>query len=321
MKAPLKKVAPEGGEKNGPAIDARHQEAHDIVMGRVEIDTTRIPEFITKIEDYEKYAASIFSYDEAIAAREKKAELKELAKKIEKQKAVHAHLKEKVAVEEAYLTEFSEFQQRWEKKLKKFEEKVEESRREMVDQQKAQMQQALNRIDEKFSEELKDTNNNILNLQRIEATLAKQKNYEEASSTRKHWMKEKEGLALRQQLEVEKKKNDLMAEYELKSKKEVEDFIEKINRMRVNLENERKKELDELIAKYDKIKTQLKTVQESETKKLVNSGKYTGKDLDETQIEQEKKAHVKPKTAKDLLETKKKVLMKKITRLNATNEK
>lgn len=319
MKVPLKKKK-EGGETRAQALDPRHEEAHNIVMGRVEIDTERISDYIRAIEEYEKYAVSIFSYDEAIAAREKKNELKELAKKIEKQKAVHSHLKEKVAVEEAYLTEFNEFQQRWEKKLQKFEEKVEESRKEMVEQQKVQMQQAMNKIDEKFAEDLKETNNAILNLQKIEATLAKQKRYEEASATRKQWMKEKEGLGIRQQLELEKKKNDLMADYEGKGKKEVEDFIEKINRMRVNLENERKKELDDLVSKYEKIKTQLKVVQDSESKKLENVGVYKGKDLDETQVEGIKGAR-RPKSAHDLLETKKKVLLKKIHRLNLEEKK
>lgn len=182
-----------------------------------------------------------------------------------------------------------------------------------------QLQQAINRIDEKFAEELKETNNNILNLQKVELNLAKQKKYEEAAETRRQWNKEKEMLAARQQLEIEKKKNDLMADYEQKSKKEVDDFIEKINRMRVNLENERKKELDELISKYEKIKTQLKLVQESEQKKLENKGVYLGKDIDETQINIQGK--VRPKTGADLIQTKKKVLMKKLGNLNSVREK
>lgn len=318
MKVPLKKKKPEATKGTGAAIEPRHEEAHNIVMGRVEIDTARINEYLFAIEEYEKYAVSIFSYDEAIAAREKKAELKDLAKRIEKQKAVHAHLKEKVSVEEAYLTEFNEFQQRWERKLQKFEEKVDESRREMVEQQKNQMKTAMNRIEEKFAEDLKDTNNTILNLQKVEASLAKQKRYEEASATRKQWIKEKEALGIRQQLEIEKKKNDLMSDYEAKGKKEVEDFIEKINRMRINLENERKKELDELVAKYEKIKTQLKIVQDSEAKRMETMGKFLAKELDETQIEAVKGAK-RPKTGADLLETKKKVLLKKIKRLD-TNE-
>ena len=38
-----------------------------------------------------------------------------------------------------------------------------------------------------------------------------------------------------------------MNEYELRNKKEVDEFVDKINEMRVNLENERQKEWDELV--------------------------------------------------------------------------
>ena len=61
-------------------------------------------------------------------AKHKRDELKQLAVKVEKEKAVNLHLKEKIDVEEAYLKEFNDFQNKWEKKLEKFEEKVEESR-------------------------------------------------------------------------------------------------------------------------------------------------------------------------------------------------
>jgi len=46
-----------------------------------------------------------------------------------------------------------------------------------------------------------------------------------------------------------------MNEYEYRNKKEIDEFVDKINEMRVNLENERKKELDRLSAKYDKLKS------------------------------------------------------------------
>lgn len=48
-------------------------------------------------------------------------------------------------------------------------------------------------------------------------------------------------------MKIDKKKNKLMNEYELRNKKEIDEFVDKINEMRVNLENERKKELDKLM--------------------------------------------------------------------------
>lgn len=55
-------------------------------------------------------------------------------------------------------------------------------------------------------------------------------------------------------MEIDKKKNQLMNEYEIRNKKEIDEFVTKINEMRINLENERQKELDALSVKYERIK-------------------------------------------------------------------
>jgi len=58
-------------------------------------------------------------------------------------------------------------------------------------------------------------------------------------------------------MEIDKKKNQLMNEYEIRNKKEIDEFVTKINEMRINLEKERQKELDSLTIKYERIKNQL----------------------------------------------------------------
>lgn len=160
-------------------------------------------------------------------------------------------------IEEAYLNEYNDFQAKWNKKLAKFEKKVEESRKEMVAHQKTQLEEATAAIEEKYAIKAKESNNVILNMQKIEKAQAKQKNYIEAQRTKEAWQKEKESLAVKQKQAIEAKKLEMMAEYELKNKKEVDEFIERINDMRVNLENERRRKLDALLLKYDKIKSQL----------------------------------------------------------------
>ena len=101
---------------------------------------------------------------------------------------------------------------------------------------------------------MKEFNNEILNLQKIEKSLAKQKKYIEAQKKREEWQKAQENLAIEQRMKIDQKKNKLINQYELRNKKEIDEFVDKINEMRVNLENERKKELDKLMTKYDRIK-------------------------------------------------------------------
>jgi hypothetical protein len=88
---------------------------------------------------------------EAEVAKKTKVEVQSLVLKVEKAKAFNAHLKEKIDVEQSYLKEFNDFQIKWERKLNKFEEKVEESRLEMLEHQKYQLKEHLNRIEEKFA--------------------------------------------------------------------------------------------------------------------------------------------------------------------------
>lgn len=85
--------------------------------------------------------------------------------------------------------------------------------------------------------------------------------------------------------------------------------------MRVDLENERRAELDRLIAKYEKIKRQLKQIQDSESIRV-----------DRPLLKADtlmKLARSKDKVAKSgsgLLQSKKKVLMNKIKKLDNLRE-
>lgn len=249
-------------------------------------------------------------------AKHKKEELKKITIKVKKERTQNAHLKEKVEIEEAYLNEFNDFQAKWTKKLSKFEKKVEESRKEMVSHQKTQLEEASAAIEEKYALKAKESNNVILNMMKIERAQAKQKNYIEAQRTKEAWQKEKESLALKQKQMIEAKKLEILAEYEMKNKKEIDEFIERINDMRINLENERQRELDGLLLKYDKIKNQLKMVQDSEAKRIENVQGYRTRDLNETHLNTTE-SFVKIDRAEDPLETKRKLIMKKINRLNA----
>ena len=63
---------------------------------------------------------------------------------------------------------------------------------------------------------------------------------------------------------MERKKNDLINDFELRNKKEIELFISRINDMRLNLEKERKVELEKLQEKFGKIKIDLQSIHKSE---------------------------------------------------------
>ena len=319
IKVPLKKNTPVVVKKGIPkTVNGVQISAYDIILGNVEIDTEQIPAYLDILTDYEKECAEDGRYIEAEMAKHKKEEMKKIVIKVKKEKTQNAHLKEKVEIEEAYLNEFNDFQNKWNKKLEKFEGKVEESRKDMLAHQKNQLEEAVALLEERSAMKAKDNNKVILEMQLVEKTLAKQRNYIEAQKTKESWQKEKESLAIKQKQNLENKKNELLSEYEIRNKREIEEFVERINDMRISLENERQRELDSLCLKYDKVKTQLKTVQESEAKRIESNIGYRSRDLNETHLNTTE-SFVKIERNENQLDTKRKLIMKKINRLNGAN--
>lgn len=107
-----------------------------------------------------------------------------------------------------------------------------------------------------------------------------------------------------------------MNEYEIRNKKEIDEFVTKINEMRINLENERQKELDALSVKYERIKGQLESLQRSEAKRIENMRGFKVTDMDDTMLNDNKSYIDKAEVNKSYVDSKKKVLMNKIKKLN-----
>ena len=319
IKVPLRKVKKTKKLKTPNRLEASVS-PYDIILGKIELESRHIPDYVQILKAYEKECCADSRYIEAEMAKHKIDELKGLAWKVEKEKALNQHLKEKVEVEEAYLKEFNDFTLKWERKLRSFEEKVEKLRVDMVRHQKNQLEEALARVEEKYINEMRDTNNVILQLQVEEKKLAKQRKYIEAQKRREYWQQEKEKLAKKQKLEMERKKNDLINDFELRNKKEIELFISRINDMRLNLEKERKVELEKLQEKFGKIKNDLQSIHKSEKKRIENREKAKRIDLTKTGTlpEDESNANVGTQLPNNtLMSKKKKLLMKRINRLKA----
>lgn len=108
-----------------------------------------------------------------------------------------------------------------------------------------------------------------------------------------------------------------MNEYEVRNKKEIDEFVNKINEMRINLEKERQKELDELTLKYERIKNQLESLQKSETKRIDNMNGFKVTDMNDTMMNDNTKSFVSKTDAnKSYVDSKKKVIMNRIKKLN-----
>lgn len=152
--------------------------------------------------------------------------------------------------------------------------------------------------------------NDVLNLQKIEVTLAKQKQYIEAQNTRIRWQQLIKENYEQLKNKAEQERIVRIEDFEKSQVKEEEDFKIKIEQLREDQIKIRKAELEKLISKYDKLKKDLQNVHTSENKAVE-------KDLpivlhDGVVMNQDTKAQASSISLND----KKRYLMQKINRLD-----
>ena len=334
MKVPLKKPSP--SIKNNKSIKTKQglkfdkikvgcnisskledslPTAFDIILGKVTVRPESIDDFTKILRKYEKECCQQSRYVEAEMAKHKIEEISKAVKKFKVEKATNDHLKERLEVEEALMAEVSNFKDKWRRKQLKFEAKIEENQKEMKNHHYKQLEEAKSKVEERFLAYSKESNKKISNLQKIEKACAQQRAYIEAQKAREEWLLEKEKLASQIKEETEKRKTELIAEFELRSKREIEEFVLRVNDMRVALEAERQGELDNLLSKYERVKSQLSSIQLSELKRLRKLKDFNSVSLNDSQsIIQTTRGLGNRKDS--VIESKKKVLMKQINKLN-----
>ena len=90
-------------------------------------------------------------------------------------------------VEEAYIQEFNNFNKFWENKMVEFDENSKKIEIEFVEKQKQKYNDFIEKLHGNDKSNKNCITNDVLNLQKIEQTLARQKNYIEAQRTRIEW--------------------------------------------------------------------------------------------------------------------------------------
>lgn len=211
-------------------------------------------------------------------------------------------------MEEAYIKEFNSFNTFWEKKEKEFEANSRRIEGEFMEKQKTKYDQFIERIGRDSHIKKNCITHDVLNLQRIELALAKQKKYIEAQNTRLEWQDLiKKNFSLFK-TKAEQQKVTLIEDFEKKQKAEVVEFQKRLEELREDQIRIRKSELEKLIYKYDKLKKELDGIHSSERKALE-------KDLPIMLNDGNVLMSAKP-VANKTISDKKKFLMQKINRLD-----
>ena len=211
-------------------------------------------------------------------------------------------------MEEAYVKEFNSFNNFWEKKEREFEVNAKRIEQEFMEKQKSKYDRFIEKISRDTHIKKNCITHEVLNLQRIELALAKQKKYIEAQNTRIEWQELiKKNFSLFK-TKAEQQKVTLIEDFEKKQKAEVVEFQKRLEELKQDQVRIRKSELEKLIYKYDKLKKELDSIHASERKALE-------KDMPILLTDGNVLASTKTPTKKTISE-KKKFLMQKINRLD-----
>ena len=236
-------------------------------------EDSAVQDFLDILEEHRKNCERQGKYVEAEIAKNRLDELN-LHEENRRREAMRSRqIAERLGVEEAHMLEFQQFNQIWDKKMAEYEHHAEELIEAMKDRHSSELREfqrklMAKQIRPKFSKDL-------LNLRKIQDTLAKQKDYAEA-----HKMKLK-GDAL-EAWELEKwhsqRQQDLLgreAKFKIAKQSELLALQKRIQTGREEQKKQRHLDLERLLQRYQNVKAELdaqQTLERIRMEKFVQSG-------------------------------------------------
>jgi len=241
-------------------------------------EDSAVQDFLEILEEHRKNCERQGKYVEAEIAKNRLDELK-LHEENRRREAMRSRqIAERLGVEEAHMLEFQQFNEIWDKKMHEYETHAEELVEAMKDRHAAELRDFQRKlmskqIRPKFSKDL-------LNLRKIQDTLAKQKDYAEA-----HKMKLKADALEAWELEKwhSQRQQDLLgkeAKFKVAKQSELQALQKRIQTGREEQKKQRHQDLERLLQRYQNVKAELEAQQNLERirmEKLVQSGALTTK--------------------------------------------
>jgi hypothetical protein len=235
-------------------------------------EDTAVQDFLQILEEHRKNCERQGKYVEAEIAKNRLEELK-LHEENRRREAMRSRqIAERLGVEEAHMLEFQQFNIVWDKKMQEYEEhaaRLEEEMkgrhaRELANFQKHMIESISNKP--KFSKEL-------LNLRRIQDTLARAKDYKEA-----HRIKMRADQL--EAWELEKLRNSTQqgmyskeAQFRRRQTNELLALQKRIQTGRDEQKKQRQRDLETLLQRYQNVKSELETQQNLER---IRMDRYAG---------------------------------------------
>eukprot|EP00825_Cyclidium_porcatum_P039713 TRINITY_DN4882_c0_g1_i1.p1 TRINITY_DN4882_c0_g1~~TRINITY_DN4882_c0_g1_i1.p1 ORF type:complete len:319 (-),score=88.16 TRINITY_DN4882_c0_g1_i1:372-1328(-) len=229
--------------------------------------TDDLEQYIEILYDHQKNCEKQGKYVEAEITKRRLKELKIQLESSNKKEMKDRHFSERNEVEKAHLSEFNEFNQFWDQKMKEFEEEARKVEQQTIDKQNQEMNQFIEELEKSLPLKPKDSPE-LLNLKKIEESLAKQEDYIEAHKIQQRVLQiEKEEYEKWVFMRQQKIKN-LIIQLKTRHNNELNALRQRIISGQEEQRKVRGQELEKLLQKYQNVKKELEITQNQEFSRM-----------------------------------------------------
>jgi len=230
-------------------------------------DADQLLEFMEVLEKHRLECEANLKFEDAHLAQQRLAQLREHEQQRRREETRAAQLADRLGVEEAHMQELQQFNDLWDQKVQEFEAHAENLQTTFAQRGK----QDYDGLAEKLQRETAPTTprwtRDLLNLRKVQDTLAKQKKYAEAGRTKAEAdaVEEREYGMWKQKRDA--KIHVLLDQALKKQHLEMAGLLKRIASGREEQKQARKSELDRLLQRYHNVKRQLESQQNIHVKR------------------------------------------------------
>eukprot|EP00928_Gymnodinium_smaydae_P081152 TRINITY_DN64720_c0_g1_i1.p1 TRINITY_DN64720_c0_g1~~TRINITY_DN64720_c0_g1_i1.p1 ORF type:complete len:299 (+),score=97.74 TRINITY_DN64720_c0_g1_i1:81-899(+) len=224
-------------------------------------DEHAIQDFLEALEKHRTDCVNEGKFEEAELAQARLDQLREHEENRRREELRSQQLAERLGVEEAHMKELQEFNEIWDRKVADFETHAAGLQNTLAQRHKNEYQTYMDKIRRETEPRTPRWSKDLLNLRKIQETLAKMKKYAEAGKTKAQADKVEEKEHANWKAKREQKIASLEEQFLHKQQLEMGGLLKRIQSGREEQKQARKTELERLLQRYHNVKTQLESQQ------------------------------------------------------------
>jgi len=240
-----------------------------------EIEQDDLPQYIEMLQAHQVQCEKEGRYVEAEVAKNRLIELKKQLEMSKKEDIKGRQVYEKAQLEQEHIEEFREFNDYWDKKMADFNEQAQGVEEQTILRHQEEMERFLEELEKALPTKPKDSTE-LLNLKKIQLSLAKKTDYIEAHKIQQRCMKLEKEETDRYLVQREKKILNQKSQLEQKQINELNALRKRISTGQDEQRKARSLELERLLQKYQNMRKELEAQHQLELLRITSPNLMAG---------------------------------------------